>query len=110
MLGKVKSLRELFGIELSYAYDCEKKLVEKGLPEMIENGRTGILFERGNHAELAARIVELLNDPARAKSIGAAARETALKRFSADRMAADEVLLKVAQSICMRRESRSGHG
>jgi ferritin-like metal-binding protein YciE len=37
MLGKVKSLRELFGIELSYAYDCEKKLVEKGLPEMIEN-------------------------------------------------------------------------
>jgi ferritin-like metal-binding protein YciE len=37
MLGKVKSLRELFGIELCYAYDCEKKLVEKGLPEMIEN-------------------------------------------------------------------------
>ena len=37
MLGKVKSLRELFAIELSYAYDCEKKLVEKGLPEMIES-------------------------------------------------------------------------
>ena len=59
------------------------------LPEMIENGRTGILFERGNHTELARRIVELLSDPARAKSIGVAARETALKRFSADRMAAD---------------------
>jgi ferritin-like metal-binding protein YciE len=40
MLGKVKSLRELFGIELSYAYDCEKKLVEKGLPEMIENANS----------------------------------------------------------------------
>jgi ferritin-like metal-binding protein YciE len=37
MFGKVKSLRELFEIELSYAYDCEQKLVEKGLPEMIEN-------------------------------------------------------------------------
>jgi ferritin-like metal-binding protein YciE len=37
MLGKVKSLRELFGIELCYAYDCERKLVEKGLPDMIEN-------------------------------------------------------------------------
>jgi ferritin-like metal-binding protein YciE len=36
MLGKVKSLRELFEIELRYAYDCEKKLVEKGLPTMIE--------------------------------------------------------------------------
>jgi ferritin-like metal-binding protein YciE len=37
MFGKVKSLRELFEIELRYAYDCEKKLVEKGLPAMIEN-------------------------------------------------------------------------
>jgi ferritin-like metal-binding protein YciE len=37
MFGNVKSLRELFEIELRYAYDCEKKLVEKGLPKMIEN-------------------------------------------------------------------------
>lgn len=37
MFGKVKSLRELFEIELQYAYDCERKLVEKGLPTMIEN-------------------------------------------------------------------------
>ncbi len=37
MFGKVKSLRELFEIELRYAYDCERKLVEKGLPEMIES-------------------------------------------------------------------------
>jgi ferritin-like metal-binding protein YciE len=37
MLGKIKSLRELFEIELRYAYDCEQKLVEKGLPTMIEN-------------------------------------------------------------------------
>ena len=36
MLGKIKSLPELFEIELNYAYDCEKKLVEKGLPTMIE--------------------------------------------------------------------------
>jgi ferritin-like metal-binding protein YciE len=37
MFGKVKTLRELFEIELFYAYDCEKKLIEKGLPTMIEN-------------------------------------------------------------------------
>jgi ferritin-like metal-binding protein YciE len=36
MFGKVKSLRELFEIELYYAYDCEQKLVGKGLPAMIE--------------------------------------------------------------------------
>ena len=40
MFGKVKSLRELFAIELCYAYDCERKLVEKGLPEMIESANS----------------------------------------------------------------------
>jgi len=33
---KLNNLNELFEIELRYAYDCEKKLVEKGLPNMIE--------------------------------------------------------------------------
>jgi ferritin-like metal-binding protein YciE len=37
MFGKVKSLRELFEIELWYANDCEQKLVDMGLPTMIEN-------------------------------------------------------------------------
>jgi len=36
MFGTIKSLRELFEIELYYAYDCELKLVEKGLPAMID--------------------------------------------------------------------------
>jgi ferritin-like metal-binding protein YciE len=40
MFGNVKSLRELFEIELRYAYDCEQKRVEKGLPSMIENARS----------------------------------------------------------------------
>ena len=40
MIGKVKSLRELFEIELRYAYDCEQKLVKKGLPSMIENAHS----------------------------------------------------------------------
>jgi ferritin-like metal-binding protein YciE len=33
---KVESLRDLFEVELRYAYDCEQKLVKKGLPAMIE--------------------------------------------------------------------------
>ena len=43
MLGKIKSLRELFEIELRYAYDCEQKLVEKGLPTMIDNANSSEL-------------------------------------------------------------------
>jgi len=37
MIGKIKDLRELFEVELRYAYDCEQKLVNKGLPSMIES-------------------------------------------------------------------------
>lgn len=33
---KIKNVRELFETELHYAYDCEEKLVKKGLPSMIE--------------------------------------------------------------------------
>ena len=33
---KIENLRDLFAIELSYAYDCEQKLAKKGLPTMIE--------------------------------------------------------------------------
>jgi ferritin-like metal-binding protein YciE len=36
MFGSVRNMNELFELELRYAYDCEKKLVDKGLPSMIE--------------------------------------------------------------------------
>jgi ferritin-like metal-binding protein YciE len=34
---KIHNLRDLFENELRYIYDCEQKLVKKGLPTMIEN-------------------------------------------------------------------------
>jgi ferritin-like metal-binding protein YciE len=34
---KIENLRDLFEIELRYAYDCEQKLVKKGLPTMAES-------------------------------------------------------------------------
>lgn len=33
---KIESLQDLFEVGLRYAYDCEQKLVKKGLPSMIE--------------------------------------------------------------------------
>jgi ferritin-like metal-binding protein YciE len=33
---KIENLRDLFEICMWYAYDCEQKLVEKGLPTMID--------------------------------------------------------------------------
>jgi ferritin-like metal-binding protein YciE len=61
MFGKVKTLRELFGIELNYAYDCETKLVEKGLPSMIEESnstelRSALQQHLGETREHVARL------------------------------------------------------
>ena len=42
-MEKIKSLQELFEIELGYACDCEQKVVEKGPPSMIENASSSEL-------------------------------------------------------------------
>ena len=34
---KIENLRQLFETELRYTYDCEQKLVKKGLPAMISH-------------------------------------------------------------------------
>lgn len=76
MFGKIKSLRELFEIELGYAYDCEKKLVEKGLPGMIENAssnelRTALeqhLQETRTHASRLERVFSLSGIEPRSES------------------------------------------
>ena len=66
MFGKVDSLRELFEIELRYANDCEQKLVEKGLPTMIENAQSAQLQaalkqhleETRNHVRRLGRVFD----------------------------------------------------
>lgn len=34
---KIEGLQDLFDVTLRYVYDCEKKLVKKGLPTMMES-------------------------------------------------------------------------
>ncbi len=46
-----------------------------GIPELIDEGRTGLLFESGKAAELRARIEQLLTNPEQAREMGRNARE-----------------------------------
>jgi glycogen(starch) synthase len=57
-----------------------------GLPEVVLDGRTGVLVEKENAAALAAQISTLLEDPVRAERMGAAAREHTLTAFKWDRL------------------------
>jgi len=41
-----------------------------GVPELVDDGRTGALFERGDERKLGSRLRELLSDPDRIKEMG----------------------------------------
>jgi ferritin-like metal-binding protein YciE len=70
---KIESLRDLFEIELRYAYDCEKKLVKKGLPTMIESATSAELRnaleqhleETRNHVARVERVFSILGADAK---------------------------------------------
>jgi glycosyltransferase involved in cell wall biosynthesis len=68
-----------------------------GIPQAIEDGRTGLLVEPGEPDDLAAKLATLLTEPKRAQAMGKAGRQRVLDRFSweatADRLA--EVLTDV---------------
>lgn len=65
---KVKSFRGLFETGLRYIYDCEQKLVEKGIPSMIEAAnssqlRTALeqhLEETRTHVTRLERVFKLI--------------------------------------------------
>ena len=82
-----------------------------GLPEIVEEGATGLVVPSENAAALAEAIVALASDHERVRQFGAAARARALSHFSAG-AAADGVenvyrrLLALHEPAGDRRRSR----
>jgi ferritin-like metal-binding protein YciE len=70
---KIENLRDLFEIELRYIYDCEQKLVKKGLPNMIDAStspelRTAFeqhLQETRNHVSRVERVFTIIGADAK---------------------------------------------
>jgi L-malate glycosyltransferase len=78
---------ESFGLAALEAMACGTPVVASrvgGLPEVVEEGEGGHLFEIGDVEGMADAAVELLSDEARWKAQAAAARRVAEERFSAD--------------------------
>jgi glycosyltransferase involved in cell wall biosynthesis len=72
-LTVVPSLFENFPFTCLEAMSCGCPVIASnvgGLPEMIEDGVSGFLFQPDNKKELAEKIVALLSDPALAESMG----------------------------------------
>src|ERR687890_721986 len=86
----IPSLEEGFGIPAAEAMGCEVAVVASdagGLPEVVENGVTGLVVPRGDSKALAQAIGSLLSDPQRRRQMGQAGRERALRLFDWDRSA-----------------------
>ena len=72
-LAVIPSLFENFPFTCLEAMSCGCPVIASnvgGLPEMIEDGVSGFLFQPDNKEELAEKIVALLSDPALAESMG----------------------------------------
>jgi glycosyltransferase involved in cell wall biosynthesis len=75
--GRVAAEAMLLGRPVVYARSG-------GVTEYMEDGVTGLSYTPGNIDELVERIETLIDDPARAAALGAAAQLTARKKFSRD--------------------------
>jgi glycosyltransferase involved in cell wall biosynthesis len=59
-----------------------------GVPEVVDSGNNGFVFEYGDETALVGRLLELLNGPELARHVGEAGRDSARSRYSAAVMAA----------------------
>jgi glycogen synthase len=83
----VPSLYDNYPIVCLEAMACAKPVVvasSGGLPEMVKDDVTGLVFETGNADALAARTLELCESPELAERLGKAARESAIAECSPD--------------------------
>jgi len=74
-----------------------------GLAESVLHGRTGLLVEPDQPEKLAGAILALLSDPERAAAMGAAGREAAVARHTAEAMVERflSVLQEREETICV---------
>jgi glycosyltransferase involved in cell wall biosynthesis len=73
-------------LEAAAAGCCVVASDHGGLPEMLQDGQTGVLVRPDDPAALAAALAALVDDPARRQALGAAAALDVNERFSAGRM------------------------
>jgi glycosyltransferase involved in cell wall biosynthesis len=75
-----------------------------GIPEVVEDGKNGLIIKELDAGELAAAIARLLSNQDEAARLGRAARETILGKFSADHMVNATIQL-YQQLVAERRRS-----
>jgi D-inositol-3-phosphate glycosyltransferase len=82
------SFAETYGLVVIEAMAMGKPVIATnagGVPEILIDGKTGLLIEPRNADAIANAIIKILDDGKLRVAIGSVAREDALRRFSMDR-------------------------
>ncbi len=90
------SVYEPLGIVNLEAMACSTAVVASrvgGIPEVVDDGRTGLLVPPSDPAALAAALNRVLDEPGLATAMGAAGRERAVRDFSWGAIAQQTVAL-----------------
>jgi glycosyltransferase involved in cell wall biosynthesis len=88
-LFAMSSVTEGLGTSLLDAMACARPIVATtagGIPEIVEDGATGVLVPPRDHTALADAIVRMLSDAALRQRIGNAGLARVSERFTVDRM------------------------
>jgi glycosyltransferase involved in cell wall biosynthesis len=85
---QVSRWEEVFGYVIAEAMSSSKPLVATrvgGIPELVEDEKTGFVVDRGDSSAIAERILELVADREMRERMGRAGREAAAARFDLER-------------------------
>jgi glycosyltransferase involved in cell wall biosynthesis len=94
------SIYESFGIIFLEAMNEKKPVIGTnvgGIPEIINDGETGLLVEPGDSINLATKINDLLSHPEKSKLMGEKGKDRLKNYFSADAFA--EKTISIYQKI-----------
>lgn len=106
------SLQEEFGQVTLEAYRLARPVVATrtwGIPDVVEDGRTGLLVPPADAGAIGEAVGALLGDPARARALGEAGHARFLAHFTAERMVADHEAL-YAELVARARGARGTGG
>jgi glycosyltransferase involved in cell wall biosynthesis len=79
------SLTEGLGRVAIEAHLLEKPVIASrvgGIPEVVSDGSSGLLFEPGDEAALSLALIKLLNSPGLADSMGMAGKKAVVEKFN----------------------------